>query len=259
MSGLEEEYGDEVSFRIVSPEDTAARQAELARYNLLPRGHGLVAFTRGGEAVVTIAGHRVRAGRGRDGHEPGARALKPIPAQSRGPLSSESTLRAAVGLFAAALVWTGVARGAQSPRPELGYVDGQGDAVEGAPFRRPDPRRGRGAAPLAPVARSPRHRGRRPSPTRLLTWSETENVRWKVPLDGTGHAARWCGRSACSSPLPCPSASGWNLGRRRARGPRQRAGHAPPALRGPGPSTSPTAACCGGAPWARRCPTKAGT
>ena len=55
---LREEYGDRVDFEVVSPEETGAAGEDLARYNLSSRGHGLVAITAGGQAVVTIAGHR---------------------------------------------------------------------------------------------------------------------------------------------------------------------------------------------------------
>jgi hypothetical protein len=55
---LREEYGDQVDFEVISPEETSAAGEDLARYNLASRGHGLVAITAGGEAVVTIAGHQ---------------------------------------------------------------------------------------------------------------------------------------------------------------------------------------------------------
>lgn len=55
---LEKEYGDRVNFVIVEPEDTKARTAELERYQLASRRHGLVAFDASGEVVVTIAGHQ---------------------------------------------------------------------------------------------------------------------------------------------------------------------------------------------------------
>ena len=54
---LRAEYGDRVDFEVVSPERTVAARDELERYNLVSRGHGLVAFNAMGEAVVTVAGH----------------------------------------------------------------------------------------------------------------------------------------------------------------------------------------------------------
>ena len=54
---LEQEYGDRVDFVIVGAEETRARAAELERYHIASRGHGLVAFDQAGEVVVTIAGH----------------------------------------------------------------------------------------------------------------------------------------------------------------------------------------------------------
>ncbi len=55
---LEEEYGDRVDFRVVSPEETAAASAEIDAFGFTELKHGLVAFTPDGEAAVKIAGHR---------------------------------------------------------------------------------------------------------------------------------------------------------------------------------------------------------
>ena len=57
MSELRNEYAEVVDLTIISPEDTKNRRDELENYHLISRGHGLVALTRGGEAVVTLAGH----------------------------------------------------------------------------------------------------------------------------------------------------------------------------------------------------------
>lgn len=54
---LREEYGDRMDFEVVPPEVTTQAAEELERYNLISRGHGLVAFNAGGEAIVTVAGH----------------------------------------------------------------------------------------------------------------------------------------------------------------------------------------------------------
>ncbi len=58
MGELETQYGDQVDFVIVEPEETKQRTAELERYLLASRRHGLVAFDAAGEVVVTIAGHQ---------------------------------------------------------------------------------------------------------------------------------------------------------------------------------------------------------
>ena len=52
------EYQGKVDLTIIPSEETAERGDELAAYQLVSRGHGLVAFTRSGDAVLTIAGHR---------------------------------------------------------------------------------------------------------------------------------------------------------------------------------------------------------
>lgn len=57
VSELREVHGETVDFVIVSPEETAQRGAELERYLLSARRHGLVAFEQTGEPVFTIAGH----------------------------------------------------------------------------------------------------------------------------------------------------------------------------------------------------------
>ena len=59
MSELRNEFDPaEVALTIISAEETKERADEIARYNLAPRGHGLVAFDASGEAVFTIAGHQ---------------------------------------------------------------------------------------------------------------------------------------------------------------------------------------------------------
>ena len=58
VNELRNEYGDRVDFQIIDPEQTQESAHELKAYNLESRGHGLVAITARGEAVVTIAGHR---------------------------------------------------------------------------------------------------------------------------------------------------------------------------------------------------------
>jgi hypothetical protein len=57
VSELRETHGDEVDFVIVSPEETARRGAEIERYLLSARRHGLVAFQKTGEPVFALAGH----------------------------------------------------------------------------------------------------------------------------------------------------------------------------------------------------------
>lgn len=54
---LRDVYGEKVDFVIVPAAETAKRGAEIERYNLAVRKHGLVAFDARGEAVLTIAGH----------------------------------------------------------------------------------------------------------------------------------------------------------------------------------------------------------
>lgn len=55
---LQNEYPDRVSFVIVPGAETKQRTAEIERYHLASRGHGLVAFDAAGEPVMTIAGHQ---------------------------------------------------------------------------------------------------------------------------------------------------------------------------------------------------------
>ena len=55
---LEKEYEGRVEFEIVSPEETGRRGAELKKYHLASRGHGLVVLAATGEAVMTLAGHQ---------------------------------------------------------------------------------------------------------------------------------------------------------------------------------------------------------
>lgn len=57
MSELREVQGAAVDFVIVPAAETAMRQAEIERYNLTARKHGLVAFDASGEPVLTISGH----------------------------------------------------------------------------------------------------------------------------------------------------------------------------------------------------------
>jgi hypothetical protein len=57
VSELREEHGEAVDFVIVSPEETKTRGAEIERYLLSARRHGLVAFEVSGEPVFAIAGH----------------------------------------------------------------------------------------------------------------------------------------------------------------------------------------------------------
>lgn len=57
MSELREVHGDAVDFVIVSAAETATRGAEIERYNLVARKHGLVAFDASGEPILSIAGH----------------------------------------------------------------------------------------------------------------------------------------------------------------------------------------------------------
>ena len=47
--------------------------------------------------------------------------------------------------------------------------------------------------------RGPAYNGMAPNATPPLTWSETENVVWKVPIPGRGSARRSCGGTGCSS------------------------------------------------------------
>ena len=54
---LDKEFGDRISFRFIDGDDTKNRTDELEMYQLASRGHGLAAFARGGETVMTIAGH----------------------------------------------------------------------------------------------------------------------------------------------------------------------------------------------------------
>ena len=57
VSELRNDYSDRVDLQIVDPQATAGASDELETYNLKSRGHGLVALTRTGEPVYTIAGH----------------------------------------------------------------------------------------------------------------------------------------------------------------------------------------------------------
>ena len=57
MSELRETHGETVDFVIVPPEETAQRGAEIERYLLSARRHGLVAFETTGAPVFAIAGH----------------------------------------------------------------------------------------------------------------------------------------------------------------------------------------------------------
>ena len=52
------EYGDRIDFVVVSADETKRRTAEIERYMLASRRHGLVAFDAAGEVVLTIAGHQ---------------------------------------------------------------------------------------------------------------------------------------------------------------------------------------------------------
>ena len=54
---LEEEYGDEVDFVIVSAEDTKARQDEIVEYGFAEKMHGLVTFDADGQVGATLPGH----------------------------------------------------------------------------------------------------------------------------------------------------------------------------------------------------------
>jgi hypothetical protein len=57
VSELRDEYSDRVDLTVIPAEETKVRQDELERYHLKSRGHGLIAFARSGDPVVTIAGH----------------------------------------------------------------------------------------------------------------------------------------------------------------------------------------------------------
>lgn len=57
MSELREVHGETVDFVVVPPAETAQRGAEIERYLLSARKHGLVAFEKTGEPVFSIAGH----------------------------------------------------------------------------------------------------------------------------------------------------------------------------------------------------------
>ena len=57
VSELREVHGDAVDFVIVPATETARRGAEIERYNLVARKHGLVAFDASGEPLLSIAGH----------------------------------------------------------------------------------------------------------------------------------------------------------------------------------------------------------
>jgi hypothetical protein len=57
VSELRAQHGEAVDFVIISPEETAQRGAEIERYLLSARRHGLVAFAKSGEPVFAIAGH----------------------------------------------------------------------------------------------------------------------------------------------------------------------------------------------------------
>ena len=58
MGELEQEYGNQVDFVIVSPEQTAASGQDLERFGFTALKHGLVAFDAAGEPVVMIPGHQ---------------------------------------------------------------------------------------------------------------------------------------------------------------------------------------------------------
>ena len=54
---LQAEYGEQVEFNIVSPEDTAKAGDEIAAFGFTDLRHGLVAFTLEGDAKVKLPGH----------------------------------------------------------------------------------------------------------------------------------------------------------------------------------------------------------
>lgn len=58
MGELETEYGDRADFVVVSAEETAQRQEEIALYGFTDLKHGLVVFSSTGEAVVKLPGHQ---------------------------------------------------------------------------------------------------------------------------------------------------------------------------------------------------------
>ena len=55
VSELEQEYGEQVDFVVVSPEETKARKAEVTGYGL--GSHGLVAFAADGSVRARLPGH----------------------------------------------------------------------------------------------------------------------------------------------------------------------------------------------------------
>lgn len=57
VSELRPEFEGQVDLTVVSAEETKASGADLERYNLGSRRHGLVAFDAAGEPVLSIAGH----------------------------------------------------------------------------------------------------------------------------------------------------------------------------------------------------------
>lgn len=54
---LEQEYGEQATFVLVSPEETGARADELTEYGFTDLKHGLVVFNAAGDAVAKIPGH----------------------------------------------------------------------------------------------------------------------------------------------------------------------------------------------------------
>lgn len=58
MCELEGVYGDRVDFVVVEAEETARRTPEIAEFGFTDLRHGLVGFSRAGEALVKIPGHQ---------------------------------------------------------------------------------------------------------------------------------------------------------------------------------------------------------
>ena len=56
---LQVEYGEQVDFVLVSPEDTKGRKAEIDEYEL--GSHGLIAFAADGSVRARLPGHEYGA------------------------------------------------------------------------------------------------------------------------------------------------------------------------------------------------------
>lgn len=58
MGELEQQYGERVTFNIVSAEETARSFDEIEEYGFVEPKHGLVVFSAEGEALVKLPGHQ---------------------------------------------------------------------------------------------------------------------------------------------------------------------------------------------------------